>query len=213
MQAIIMTQVSPEPFQPIQVSPEPVQPILPAKPKSVATKSKPPEEVLKQLQFELTGSYFVCKSKMDNMVRIFSTDTENSKNDKNGCFIDKIDLQKMFIQKTDNDYVNIHAVPKSAFTNVKYLQNEKIKYHGDLLQIVIKNKSIVFDLNPNNYEGVKRKQKEPQEVNFLDNFSQLMNPETLVNTGLVHSEVLKPRGKENSTTSKMITAQMNGIAT
>ena len=79
-----------------------------------------------------------------------------------------------------------------------------------MLQIVIKNKSIVFDLNP---EGRKREHEEPREVNFLDNFSQLMNPETLVNTGLVHSEVLKPRGKEGSAASKMITVQMNGIAT
>ena len=91
---------------------------------SVAAKPKPPEDILKQLQLELTGSYFVCKSKLDTMVLIFSTYKDNSKNDKTGCFIDKIDLQKMFIQKTDNGFVNIHAVPKSAFSNVKYLQKD-----------------------------------------------------------------------------------------
>ena len=34
-----------------------------------------------------------------------------------------------------------------------------------------------------------RKCKEMKEVNFVENFSQLMNPEALVYTGLVHSVV------------------------
>ena len=54
-----------------------------------------------------------------------------------------------------------------------------------------------------------RKCKEMKEVNFVENFTQLMNPEALVNTGLVHSVVQLNKYGDRM----IITVQMNSRAT
>ena len=55
-------------------------------------------------------------------------------------------------------------------------------YYGDLLEVVIRNSSYIFDLND--------QFKEPKEVNFIEGVDQLVNEDTFVNQGTNHMMVV-----------------------
>ena len=54
--------------------------------------------------------------------------------------------------------------------------------YENLLQVVVRNQSVIYNLDEN--DGGK-----PIEIDFINDFEQLMEPESFVNTGIVHSTV------------------------
>ena len=87
----------------------------------------------------------------------------------------------MFIDDIDIKYVNFFQVPPSYFQSIKLLRTGRdMDLYENILQVVVRNQSVIFNLDEND-------RGKPLEINFIDDFEQLMDPDTLVNTGIVHS--------------------------
>ena len=128
------------------------------------------------MQIRLIGPYLAFRSWEDDNIKFKRIDKDHDKPNN----LHQMSLSTIFSGKNDNKLVNFFPIPKSAFQQVDYSKLDgEIKLFQNLFQVIVRNKSIIFDM----------KETGPEEVNFIDDFNQLIEPKTFVNTGAVNSLV------------------------
>lgn len=129
------------------------------------------------MQIRLIGPYLAYRTWEDDDIKFQRIDKDYNNKPNN---FHMMSLSTIFTGKNDNKLVNFFPIPKSAFQQVDYIKLDgEIRMFNNLFQVIVRNKSIIFDM----------KETGPVEVNFIDDFNQLMEPKTFVNTGAVNSVV------------------------
>ena len=109
------------------------------------------------MKFDLIGPYFAYKKERGDKIYIKRIELDKEGEMPNFT----VDLSDIVLDKIDYDFINFFPVLKSSFRSVKYHHAESIVYYDNLIQVIIKNKSMVFHLDT--------EKKQLVEVTFIDN--------------------------------------------
>ena len=140
---------------------------------------------------ELIGPYLVMRNKKERRVNVIKMQvdddgylktTEEAGEKMFKEYPRSISL-KEFVHKNDTEHVMLYTVPKSSHLRIKGAakkdSKKQFEYHDNLLQIIVQNFSIVYDLDEFWETGADGQ----CEVTFLQNIGQFCDPDTFVNTG------------------------------
>ena len=83
-------------------------------------------------------------------------------------------------ESDETKYVNFIKIPKTSFMTIKS-RNETGKYYENLLQVVVKNQTYIYDLDDASGN--------PSEIDFIHGMDQLTVPEDFVNSGATASVI------------------------
>ena len=96
------------------------------------------------MMFELLDPYLAFRRVTDDKIFVAKIDE-----DTNNKVIPEytVPLKYIFTAPEDITLVNFFAVPKSAYQTVRYLKNDgALQMYDNLLQVVVENYTIIFDL-------------------------------------------------------------------
>ena len=85
----------------------------------------------------------------------------------------EMDLGEIFTGENDTKFVHIASIPNSSFKYVDYCREiddtrKRFMYHSNLFQVTVRNRALIFKID---LDG-----KGPQELDYIDNLQQLMDP-------------------------------------
>lgn len=100
---------------------------------------------LEAMKFELTGPYLVFRHNNEEEIHVERIDKLRHAKEETSFF--RIPLRRLIIEDSELENITFFGVPKSLYGRIQYFHGEEIIEYEHMIQVVIKNRSIVFHLD------------------------------------------------------------------
>ena len=95
-------------------------------------------------------------------------------------------------EEDEKKYVNFFKIPKTSFLTIKSRKQDYAgKYYENLLQVVVRNQTFIYDLDDASGQ--------PTEIHFVHDMEQMIDPDGFVNSGIIPSIVEKVKSQSEMT--------------